>query len=352
MRFLLGLFLLLPILGQGQVKWVSGYVLPLNGDTLKGEILNEDWESGPASISFRQGGESTRYRAREMQAFGLPNTDLHYVSRPIEANVYRKKIADAQSAIERQQKGHYALQVLVHQGDLRFYRLADPVLGERLFLEKGGNFTELVYYAYELNKGGTIFKGKVTDYLTQLTQAFSDQPTYKLGSPLYQEASLTKAVMRYCALRTGGKYVGTVKRGDIRLMIFGDYLTTSQYVGAGVQLISPRNFGKNFFTFELRALALSTKDFFLPTVELNYGRYVNPHPIQFYYKIGVGGNSRPVVWVIPALGVSYKKLVNAEIRANLNAMPFKEKEDENMDHYSSFVFVRLGFSPRIFNGGK
>ncbi len=86
----LGTFSLTQVFSQANYK--SGYLVTAQGDSLRGELNDQEWERTPRKINFRQAGVVKTYEVGEISRFGVDGGD-HYVkmtvsrsTRPVEMN--------------------------------------------------------------------------------------------------------------------------------------------------------------------------------------------------------------------------------------------------------------------------
>ncbi|GAO41964.1 outer membrane beta-barrel protein [Flavihumibacter petaseus] len=60
-----------------QKNFVPGYVVKLGGDTLRGEIDNQDWTKNPRKILFRNSGQPVNYGVSDIRTINIQGAD-HY----------------------------------------------------------------------------------------------------------------------------------------------------------------------------------------------------------------------------------------------------------------------------------
>ncbi|UOQ99190.1 PorT family protein [Hymenobacter sp. 5317J-9] len=173
---------------QAQKNFRPGYVVPLAGDTLRGEV---DVRGGQRMASFCQfrpagGGQPVRYAPTDLKAYGLSSGD-QYEARPLPA------AAGAAPA-------YLFLQVLA-RGKAALYSYTDEDSRPRYYLQKTGEpaVVELVQNTQNVRGETGVVQESSYPFRRVLSQAFADcfavQPM--LPHAELKEATLVAIFERY-----------------------------------------------------------------------------------------------------------------------------------------------------------
>ncbi|NOX48099.1 MAG: hypothetical protein GXO89_14085 [Chlorobi bacterium] len=71
--------IVVPISAFSQKNLFPGYIISLNGDTVKGYIKYKNWEYNPDQISFweKRDGEAVIYNPGEIKMFGVEGDEVY-----------------------------------------------------------------------------------------------------------------------------------------------------------------------------------------------------------------------------------------------------------------------------------
>lgn len=199
-RFYLILFsvLLSPII-QSQENYIPGYIINLKGDTLYGNIDNQDWVTNPSYIWFkyRNDQNASKYEPKDLIAFKV-HLDV-YVSAAVRLETSPLRIDEIQDGADL----HFIndtvfLQTLV-QGSKSLY-VYNGIKGKDQFFIKQDTGVELLLYkkyvAYDLSMRNVR---ELKKYVGQLIVYLSDCPTLfnKINQTSYKRGSLTSLFLKY-----------------------------------------------------------------------------------------------------------------------------------------------------------
>jgi hypothetical protein len=305
---------------SAQESFVDGYYINQKNDTIKGLILDYDWEINPKTVVFKdKSNQQEIFNATVIRGFGLFKKDEHFVGRSITLSKIATEINEGESPISEKIPVSYFLRVLVNTPLVNLYSLS-PEEDDRIryYLEKDGRLTELENYQYYLNQSTRTYIKKVEHYKNQLKGAFADCNEFVLGEVDYIENDLKKKVINYCELKTGKKYIAKTNKPVTYLTVFGDFVPEKPsffLAGAGVRVFLPRNFGRNFIDAELRPLGSINRRGIRPTFEIISGRMAGSGKTKMLFGIGVGGVN---LNIIPVAGVSFNNFISLEARYNIS----------------------------------
>lgn len=178
--FALG-FLMLTLRSNAQEKFIEGHVVLLNGDTLKGFLIDPNWEKSPNEISFKNSsGSVSKFNKGDILSFEY-NTGTKY-KRII--TTIDKTPTNPEKIDEKSNKSTYIsldtifAEVLVI-GKCNLYYAMDETAKRHYFIEKDKNISELTQKIMITEKG-TDYTNKektirrVDVYKGQLSDAFRE----------------------------------------------------------------------------------------------------------------------------------------------------------------------------------
>lgn len=171
----------------GQKNYLSGYIINLKEDTIKGFIDYRNWEKNPHTISFRKeaGGEKVIYSPLDITMFGVK--DEIYVGAVVKAETSPIKINSLKPSSKLRTKLDTTfLQVLV-RGQKSLY-LNRNYGKEHFYIKQGSNYKLLKYKRY-------LIQNQVREnnsYIGQLRIYLSDCPNIqsKLRNTKYNKNDL------------------------------------------------------------------------------------------------------------------------------------------------------------------
>ena len=193
-----GLFsLLLAAPGRAQTNFRSGYVLPLTGDTLRGEVDSRDGRAQAQRCRFRASAEAavTTYLPAELRGYGFPGEGRHYRAQSV--------------AVAPAPAQPYFLEVLV-DGPATLYFLRDAQQKEFYYVQSSQlPLTALEYKLVRVVRNGQNFNEEQTPFRTTLATALAGCPGVQSQLPRlpFQESALRRVVSQYNGCQGGGSGV-------------------------------------------------------------------------------------------------------------------------------------------------
>ena len=167
---LLLLFSLFPLLALGQSNYQPGYVVNLNGDTIKGLIDYREWNINPKNIHFKTSQDNTaaNYSTDNATAFAVTGKEYfeRFIVRVSQGQVEMNKLSTTQDTsflidtvfLRREATGKY----------LSFFSYSDEIKTRYYLLETSENLpVELTYNVY-YSPGESSFVQYNKKYLNQL----------------------------------------------------------------------------------------------------------------------------------------------------------------------------------------
>lgn len=184
------LLLGLPLAVSAQSDFRPGYVLPLTGDTLRGDVDLRDNRISAQRCRFRSTAEAaiTTYTPAELRGYGLKAEHRQYRA----FSVF--PLSPAAKAPQL-----YFLEILA-DGPASLYFLRDAQQNEAFYVVSPNTaFTQLQRTTTRVVRNGQIFSEKNYLYRTTLATALAGCPQAESQLPnlLFQESSLRKVVAQY-----------------------------------------------------------------------------------------------------------------------------------------------------------
>jgi hypothetical protein len=269
-----------------QKTWKPARLLAQSGDTLRGEVLFEDWDRSPSSIEFRSAGSSSSiaYTPDNIKGFSIPEGNLKFVSKWIAIKYYIKTPVDQhKSPVVREFKGNAFVEVLLRNETVALYSYTDSEKDERFFLEKNNQLTELINIDYTTSFYGKYYRISKRDYRDQLKQILSECSTLKTKGINYDAKALLKILNAYDAC-SHPEYKATFEQPNNHdLVYYGITMGTSPtdypyHVGLNLQMLSEKKFNNRFMVLE--SGWAKVRNGYYPTDQNHVG--------QFYLGIYVG----------------------------------------------------------------
>lgn len=182
-----------------QKNYLNGYVLKINGDTLKGFIDFRDWSKNPDNIKFKQNQEDkiTKYTPNSIRAFGVK--DEIYISAIVDSEISSQQSGslDFDPKISTEKDTTFIQLIINGQKSLYYYRNRRD--NDNFYIEMNNELMLLEYKKYfklhendKLVKENKRFIGQLSLYLDDCQEL---QP--KLESATYNKKDLEKIFLSY-----------------------------------------------------------------------------------------------------------------------------------------------------------
>lgn len=254
----------LSCLSQSQV-WKTGKIVSSDGDTVKVEILFEDWNKSPAEITYRSSGLRSTANASNSRGFIIDAPYEAYVVKTAELKYYLKvAVAIGADPVEKVVTATLFFE-LVHQlDDIKLYRIVDEDNETRFFLERAGTLRELHNISYLI---GEYSEKRVERrvYREELKAVLNDCETLKTNNLAYSERDIVGLLEDYAICKGVDKaeFAKDLQRPKLNLGVsvgipFIAYSNSVTYALAG-EIVSPRRFGRFSAIVELGVLSKSYK---------------------------------------------------------------------------------------------
>ncbi len=165
-----------------QKNYVAGYIVNLNGDTIRGEINFQNWTYNPKSIEFKLNEKYTEtYLPNQIKLFYAQNR--MYLSASILYDKSSKALNELDYNTEFNWTEEEVFLEAIFEGKKSLYLLNTKVNGENFFIKNNEKIEFLKYKKYK-SKVTLNFENKVISksnniYITQLSQYFQDCESIK-----------------------------------------------------------------------------------------------------------------------------------------------------------------------------
>lgn len=331
--FVIQLITLTEIFAQG--KFVEGYIVTNEKDTIRGLVRDENWATSPERIEFKNlNGKVSTYAAESIVGFGLVSVNEIYQSKKIGLlNISLTHTYILSPSFESKDSAQVFLQELVSGGKATLFEFLDRSEYSRFFIEKGGKLKELYYYPFYKSVGDKTFLLVYDEYKKQLAKLCGDSERFKESPPAYQGKYLKRYIESYNASFTTDNVGYQV---DSRQLTFdlefnagvdswqGRYkIQNKPTYGIGYRVNFPRKFRNRYVVARVfltpgigpRSTSNTGESRTARTIEVGVGRYIGSGRLRPWFGLNASTVNRDYRADFLGLhaGVSYKRLVSLEV---------------------------------------
>jgi len=250
---LLALIVLIPFFSSAQVNYKAGYVIGLNGDTLKGYVDYREWDKSPKQILFNSTatGSGTICNVANCNGFGITGYE-YYRKFVVSASMDKTQPTELSTGLDTSQITDTAFLKVITQGaKVNLYTYADG-LKQRIYVaENNGSPFELIYHLY-VNPDDPTKVITVNAYRRQLErlaviyQPADEQLKEKISTSPFDARNIRQIVNE---INGAGNYTETVTKsgGGSRFFVgIGAVNTQNKYSGTVFDGQSHSSFYPNF----------------------------------------------------------------------------------------------------------
>jgi len=288
------LALLLPVVAHAQSGYKPGYIIKLNGDTLKGYINYSQRGVTPKTVDFKpelENIKAARFEPALIRGFGVTSID-QFLSYTGKVSMDRNKFPDVAATLDTTTAQSSMFLRVGYQGmPLSVFEQQDQ-LKVRLFVMEAGQLPkELIYYQFvDKNSGNGVRNVELyKDTLLAIAQKYNNNSA-RINSDI-NAASFTLANIINIARAINNdqsKNVGTMKVG----LFAGIALNTVRTKMRGPTIFEGQS---TSYTFPRLSIGLDIADdrylrSFMFRLEASY----TANQSRFYTKDGAGGTVAPV----------------------------------------------------------
>lgn len=186
--------------GQARAQaFRPGWVLPAQGDTLRGEIEDDGWEEAPTRVRFRAapGAAITTYSSPDVRAFRLARGRFfRYETLPLD-RAAQTALSMLSTTVQRNPQPESFLAEVLVDGPARLLRTAVNAVPHYFVQRPGQPVLELAARNYLRSKEGQAVIADGNTYRTELAQYFGDCPAAVQAIGAFQAPALVKVVQAY-----------------------------------------------------------------------------------------------------------------------------------------------------------
>jgi hypothetical protein len=271
--FLFSLILLAPLFSSAQNNYKPGYVVTLNGDTVKGYINYREWDKNPKNISFKKDLTATaeEFTPENTGAFGITGFE-YFKSCTVPISQAQVETGNLKVGVDSSYiTANVFLRVLTVGGNVSVFSYEDDIKTRYYILEHGRvQPAELIYRIYYRGDNANDYK---TDNIYQIQlQSLAQKynvDSYKLQVQLttaqYSESDIIK--------------IAKAINGDNAVQFTPESrLGTGWFAGIGI--------ADNVLTFT-GGIAYPPKKSFFPKIAAGFDLYPNKNIQKFFFRAEV-----------------------------------------------------------------
>ena len=213
-----------------QENYLPGYIIRLNGDTIKGFIDYRNWETNPDKISFKEKLSSDKavYTANDIMQFNVK--DESYESALIETEVSPEKLNELETNNTLNFESEVAFLQTMIKGSKSLYYYKSKMGKDQFYIKHDTGYELLTYKKYLVSQNGGSAVAENKKYLGQLSLYLSDCLIIqtKLKNTEYNKATLLKLFhFYYDYTHTGIKFLKEAEKIKTEFGLLGGLSTTS-----------------------------------------------------------------------------------------------------------------------------
>lgn len=325
--------------GFSQNKFLDGYIISINGDTIKGQIRYNAWDKSPVSIDFLdKGGVTKPIAAQEIEGFAIPEVDERYRSGKIRMlNISIKDEYKFAPSFVAKDSASFFLREITTGRYASLYEYNNSAGDKHYFIEKNFKLIELMNYSFYKSLNNQKYLIVYDEYKKQLPQLLNASQNFKMQIPSYDGKSLRKYVEKYNESLGVKEYTTKpheAKSGfEIDITLGGSLDGWKQEgidvgnkpgftLGARVNL--PRKFNNRYFRINITFMPNVTDETFknfpgekttLNTIDFGFGSYIGTNDVRPF--VGVDYASPGSAWrtasFSPHIGISYRRQFDLEL---------------------------------------
>ncbi|MBO9613208.1 MAG: hypothetical protein J7619_10960 [Dyadobacter sp.] len=332
-----------------QGKFVEGYIITNQNDTIRGLVRYADWAMSPKEVRFRSPvADGQMFPAKDVKGFGVLVANEIYKSKKIGLlDISLTQAYTIVPSLEARDSAYVFLQELVTGGRATLFEFLDRAEHPHYFIEKDGHLKELFYYPFYKAVDNRRYLLIHEEYKEQLAGFCGDSERFKEPLPAYQEKYLKDYVESYNRSFTKDS-ISYHRAKDSRLTFDLELSAGAENwregwievrnkatFGFGVRVNFPRKFRNryvrvNFLLTPNLQLGFSPNSLSrrtLKTLEIGVGRYVGSGRMRPYFGLNASivNKGYRSSFLGMNVGISYNRLISLEVGhfANFNCIPAK-----------------------------
>jgi len=170
-----------------QENYIPGWVISLNGDTIRGKIDYQYWIVNPISIKFQKDnkGPIVKYNPLEIKKFSVYGEI--YLSAIVQSEIGIVNSFESLSEVKTKSDTTFLQTIIEGPKSLYFYKNSDKK--DQFYIKEDGKIELLIYKNYYKKSGGNTELVENSKYKGQLSFYLKEMPTV---SSLIKKATYTK----------------------------------------------------------------------------------------------------------------------------------------------------------------
>ena len=278
--YALVIFILLSFQLHAQRNFKPGYILTLNGDTIKGFVDHKEWDENPRQITFKTTEQTTaqQYTPNTIKAFGVDQVDhfQRYIG-PVTTGAV--ELADLSSGIDSAVvTDAIFLRIITGGKNLTLYSYNDRIKTRYFIAERNAAPVELRRYVYLDNRQSDKIR-EHSFYIQQLLAlAIKYAPdnaalTESINKAPYKAPALEDVILKLNGLTNNYK-TNAAKRGGSRF-----------FIGIGANVVQASFFGRENIGFAKTIFDSNTKTKSVaPTIAAGADFYFNKNVRRLFFR--------------------------------------------------------------------
>lgn len=184
-----------------QQSWKKSWCVTPKGDTLRGQILFEDWEISPSEIVFRDtlNQKQQIFRTTELKSFGLryDKREEIFESKTVRVTTFSRALVEyGKSPLSVDTISRF-IELKFQNDIISLFMLSDADKIPHYYIMKNFIMTELEYGRATLMKDNQPYAYKNNRYRSQLKMLLAECPTLDVSEVDYTDKSLMKLLTEY-----------------------------------------------------------------------------------------------------------------------------------------------------------
>lgn len=180
-----------------QENFIPGWVISLNGDTIRGTIDYQFWVVNPTTIKFQKDSKAAKikYTPTEIKKFSVYG-EL-YISAIVQSEI--GIVTSFENLSELKMKTDTTFLQTIIEGPKSLYHYKNSDKKDQFYIKEDGKIVLLIYKKYYKKKGGNTELVENSKYKGQLAFYLKDLPTISsiLKKTTYTKEGLTEAFKAY-----------------------------------------------------------------------------------------------------------------------------------------------------------
>lgn len=245
-------FLLLNLTSLAQDNYLDGYIVNLKGDTIQGQINQQDWFNTPNSVTFRTtSGEIQKLGTRDVQAFGVGNSVFRSVVTELEISSRNDASLDTNGKLILNEASIFIKAELIGPISLYSFKMNSV---DHFFIVKDNQVEPLHYKRYIKVSNEKDYISENNRFQLQLNFFFGNACKAANERTKYALWSLRKAMLKYYDCIDFTPEIITTEKNKVTYGVFAGANYTSMPLNTALEsfdilvTLSTRNINNGTYT--------------------------------------------------------------------------------------------------------